>query len=423
MPKAHTYWPYTKAKRFAIKLGLRSSRRWRDYTAGRLPDLPQIPVEVPKHPEKAYTEWKGWEEWLGESFEGKREYVDYKKAKAFAQKLKLGSISQWRKHCKGELSGKKLPKVPKNIPTDPYIVYKKEFEGWAIFLGNPHKKRKTYFRPFEEARSFAIKLGLNGGRQWKRYCNGEMPHLPKLPNDISSAPHMYYKEWKSWPYFLGNPERNYVSYDKAKGAALKNGIKTQKQWRAFVGKKLPLSKMDLSLILPKSPDKIYKITGDWKGWGEFTGQPEKKPQRNVAIISYAKAKAFVIPLKLKNKREWFKYIKGEFPHLPKLIPGIPKSPISTYKIKEQSAGWGDFLGTGNVASVNKEFWSFERARTYVHRLKLNSVKEWCLYTKRKLVGKEVMPKNLPKEPRYVYKEKWKGYSDFLGTGRSWKKKS
>ncbi len=315
----------------------------------------------------------------------------------------------WKRRIKRQ----KIPKLPKNIPLYPDQTYKSEWEGWAIFLGNPHKKKKTYFRPYEEARAFASKLGLVSYTEWKIYCKGEMPQLPKLPNDISSAPQSYYKQWNGWPDWLGKPvvERNYVSYSKASEVAVKNGIKTRKEWQNFVEKKLPLSKVKLLLLLPKYPEKEYRKTKEWTSWCDFTGQPEKKQYRGKRW-TYTKARAFLKSLKIKSRRQWYQYVKGELPHLPSLPAEIPKSPVQSYKKKEWKS-WADFLGTKNKPKNRMKFWSYERAKSHVSKLNIKSVREWDLYTKGKLPGRDLKPEELPADPRRTYKEKWQGYPYFL----------
>ena len=50
------------------------------------------------------------------------------------QKLKLKNWGEWRKYCKGELTGK--PRKPDNIPAAPYTTYKdRGWSGCPDFLG------------------------------------------------------------------------------------------------------------------------------------------------------------------------------------------------------------------------------------------------------------------------------------------------
>jgi len=73
---------------------------------------------------------------------------------------------------------------------------------------------------------------------------------------------------------------------------------------------------------------------------------------------------------------------------------------------------GDFLGNGNIATVEKKYLSYEEARAFVHKLKLKNYPEWRIFTKTK-----EMPKDIPNSPITVYKGKgWKDCGDWLGNG-------
>jgi hypothetical protein len=55
--------------------------------------------------------------------------------------------------------------------------------------------------------------------------------------------------------------------------------------------------------------------------------------------------------------------------------------------------WGDWLGTGTIASFDREYRSFVEAREFVHSLHLKGQDEWFDYCKS---GKK--PQNLPLRP-------------------------
>ena len=57
------------------------------------------------------------------------------------------------------------------------------------------------------------------------------------------------------------------------------------------------------------------------------------------------------------------------------------------------------------------FFKFDKAKTYVHNLKLKNTKEWRVYSKTN------RPQFIPADPPSVYKNKFKSWSDFLGTGK------
>jgi len=63
---------------------------------------------------------------------------------------------------------------------------------------------------------------------------------------------------------------------------------------------------------------------------------------------------------------------------------------------------GDWLGTGNIASFDIDFLSFQDARRFVQKLGLKNQQEWYQYCKS---GKK--PKNIPVAPWHVYSKKRK----------------
>lgn len=94
---------------------------------------------------------------------------------------------------------------PSNLPFAPDYFYKnKGWDGWNDFLGNenefPYIKRKAY-RPYSEARAFAMTKNINGFAEWLEFCKEG-----KCPADIPHRPDIAYfrrGEWFSWREFLG----------------------------------------------------------------------------------------------------------------------------------------------------------------------------------------------------------------------------
>ncbi len=71
-----------------------------------------------------------------------------------------------------------------------------------------------------------------------------------------------------------------------------------------------------------------------------------------------------------------------------------------------------------VATYNRKFRSFEKARKYVHTLGLKNVEEW-----KKFKNSNKLPEDIPRGPQGVYENKgWTNWGDFLGTGYTYKKK-
>ncbi|NMJ87623.1 MAG: DUF559 domain-containing protein, partial [Thaumarchaeota archaeon] len=113
--------------------------------------------------------------------------------------------------------------------------------------------------------------------------------------------------------------------------------------------------------------------------------------------------------------EWKEYLEsGERPN------DIPSSPDSNYK-NNGWINWGDWLGTGSIATKNRVYLSFNEARDFTRSLNLRSQTEWQQYCKS---GKDGIPRlnDIPANPKRVYKnDGWKDYPDWLGIQvREWK---
>ena len=126
----------------------------------------------------------------------------------------------------------------------------------------------------------------------------------------------------------------------------------------------------------------------------------KKEYRN-----FEDAKKFVHSLKLKNKESWYNFAKTTNRPV-----DIPKEPRYQY-LKKGWKGWGDWLGTGRIATQLKQFKNFEEARTFSQKFCFKSIAEWKKYSKS---GKR--PKYIPSQPDKTYKNKgWISWGDWLGT--------
>jgi len=120
--------------------------------------------------------------------------------------------------------------------------------------------------------------------------------------------------------------------------------------------------------------------------------------------SFEEARDFSRSLKLKTFYDWVDYCKsGKRPN------DIPSAPNKNYKTKWKS--WGDWLGTGSVATFKRQYCSFQEARDFAHKLKLKGKSDWEKYC-----SSDKKPLNIPRNPYMVYKKDWKGWGDWLGTG-------
>ncbi len=89
--------------------------------------------------------------------------------------------------------------------------------------------------------------------------------------------------------------------------------------------------------------------------------------------SFEDAKEIIHLLKLKTQKEWQMFCSSG--KKPQDIPSIPNR---TYKNKGWTT-WGDWLGTGKIATQNIEYRSFKESRKFTRKLNLKTQKQWHEY--------------------------------------------
>ncbi len=249
---------------------------------------------------------------------------------------------------------------------------------------------KKEFRIFEESRKFVRELGLKDQKEWELYCKSS-----NRPKDIATRPDRVYKNqgWVSLGDWLGtrriaNQNKKYLSFVEAKKFAQSLGLKDQKEWHEYCksGKKPD--------NIPSTPERKYKK--DWISWGDFLGTGNISNRYKI-FCSFVEAKKFAQSLGLKGQKEWESYCKlGNIPN------HISPKPSHVYKNKGWIS-WGDFLGTGNISSMNKHqnYLAFEDARNIARKLsKKYNIKTWNDWKKAVKEGK--IPDNIPGRPEITY---------------------
>ena len=174
-------------------------------------------------------------------------------------------------------------------------------------------------------------------------------------------------------------------------------LKDVNEWRDWI--KTGARPVDI----PSNPNSTYKHDG-WQGYGHWLGTGTVAPQ-DKQFLPFKEALQYARSLKLKSKKEWKDWGKTGVRHAK-----MPFEPDKTYKHDEWQ-GYGHWLGTGNVASQDKQFLPFKKALLYVRTRKLKGVNEWRDWAK---TG--VRPANIPSSPERSYKhDGWQGYGHWLGT--------
>lgn len=385
------YLSFDEAKEKIQMFSLKSESEWRN-----LRHLGQKPADIPSAPESVYVKhgWSGYPDFLGYTSRI-AEYVKFEDARAFARTLRLKSRTEWHHYAR-------TIGLPKGIPLYFAQNYKDQgFVGVADFLGTDyvHANERTYW-PFEKARKYVRSLGLRNQTDWTNYLKSKDRNL-----NIHSRPAKQYKnDWVGLHDWLGTDyiatkKREYLEFEKCREIVVTFGLKSYDEWREFC--KTGQKPKDI----PTAANRIYKNKG-WISWAHFLGQKRKSNwEKSQSFASFQKARKITRSHKLSSGEKYRGFLKDN-----PQITNLPTHPNRVYRGKGW-AGWGDWLGTGRVATRERNYWNFQKARQYARSLNLNSMQEWVDLWDAGKTTKFIMRNP---ETSKTYKSDWKGAEDFLG---------
>ena len=299
---------FQTSKRFVHKLKIKSVKEWREYCKSG-----KKPKDIPAAPNNFYKKWKDWTDWLGT----KIEYWKFKKSREYVRKLKILDQDGWVKYYRSGKLPKEIPKIPWRYYKDEWISLG-DWLGTGV-VGSIQRSRM--YRSFEDAKKWAHQSGIQTAKEWKEhYRLGKIPKdIPGNP-DISYKKGLG-KKWKGWGDFLGtnriaNQNRKseyYRSFEKAVEWAHAQNLRDRNDWRKLCKSgKIPKD-------IPLAPHAVYKK--EWKGYGYWYGTMRKSthekewPPWKEAKPMYQK---LARKYKIKNMTDWRRFTKTHNEELLKL---------------------------------------------------------------------------------------------------------
>jgi len=274
---------------------------------------------------------------------------------------------------------------PFDIPLAPQAVYS-EFLGWADWLGSRGKPTHLEWRSFEEARAYVREHKLASSTEWRAWVKTQ-----RRPVDIPVSPDHIYPEFKNWGDWLGTQRKpryagEWRPFNQAREYVRNLALATSQDYRKWAkGSQRPAD-------IPATPHFAYS---EWVSWPDWLGNGNRG--RGDGYLAYEDGRAVVRAKGFRSSSQYLKWAKsGSKPH------NIPASPHSVYA---NWAGWADWLGP--------KWMDFLEARRWARGLGLKSAKEWYEYSR-----SHDRPTGIPSNPPMSYQEHWKGWEDWLAFDRS-----
>jgi superfamily II DNA or RNA helicase len=328
--------PFSEARAWTRGLGLNGTRDWKDYCAGRLPEMPPKPADVPSDPNRAYKGkgWTNWGDWLG------TRWLLFAEARNWVRGLGLRDQAEWKDYCAGRHPA--MPPKPADVPSDPNDVYMREgWIGWADWLGTATDSASMRaFRPFAEARAWVRVLGLRGVQDWKKYRAGRLNGKPAKPTDIPNNPEVVYKDrgWIDWRDWHGT---DWLPFTEARAWVRALGLQGLRDWQDYCAGRLR-GKPPKPMNIPSHPNLVYRGEG-WIGYPDWLGTGAIAPKLRT-YRPFTEAREWVRGLGLRSWKDWQDYCAGRLAGKPPKPADIPAAAELVYR----DAGWSgtrDWLGT------------------------------------------------------------------------------
>ena len=189
----------------------------------------------------------------------RKHWMPFEEARAFARSLHLRTHEDW-------IAWSKTDAKPKNIPANPYGVYKDcGWVSWLDWLGNDYLS-------YTEARDFVRKLHLRNQLEWQKWAFSS-----KRPRCIPTEPYIRYASsgWVDWHDWLRDARavrpstrrKVGLTYDEAKAKVQLFGMRTLADWQRRWRNGLSIEGV------PYAADIVYEEL--WESWEEFlTGDTE-----------------------------------------------------------------------------------------------------------------------------------------------------
>ena len=386
--KKTNWMPFEEARAFVQKAGIKTVAEFRKWI-----ESGNKPPNFPSSPYSYYRRyWVSWYHFFGieRKSRSRTDWMEFEEARAFIQKKGIKKYREFYEWIKSE------DRNP-NVPSNPRVVYKKDWVSWRHFFGTEGKERHLKdWMSYEEARAFVQKAGIKTYTEFR-----EWNKAGKRPSNFPANPHIIYAEdWKGWPHFFGTEgrkRRNWMSFEEAQALMQKEGIKTYtefKEWKR-AGKR-PAN-------FPGNPDIKYKK--EWVSWPHFFGTEGMKISRK-NWMSFAEAQALMQKEGIKTYTEFKEWKKAG-----KRPSNFPSNPAIKYK--KDWKGWPHFLGRearGGKKKVSYKQWmSYEEARAFMQKEGIKTLAEFKEWSKTK------RPPNFPSNPNATYEREWVSWSHFLGT--------
>jgi len=127
----------------------------------------QIPAGIPRNPNRDYSEFKGWPDFLGNNNIAAKDKIFYTYEECQSYLLNQGvdskeKFEKWRK-----------TKINDFVPSRPDVVYKKKWKSWGEFFKTGRVsdlEKHNSFLSYNDAKEFLKKFSFNNENEFYEWA-------------------------------------------------------------------------------------------------------------------------------------------------------------------------------------------------------------------------------------------------------------
>jgi hypothetical protein len=343
----------------------------------------------------------------------KEEFLDFNEAREFIRNVNLAGWEDWRQYSK--------TKRPNIIPSQPWLVYKKEWKSIGDWLGNKLARRSAYNRKYSVNENFF--------KEWS-YDMSYILGFWFADGCIYKSTFLL-SQHKNDKYILRNISK-VMEYDHKLVKRCDSNVreiriyseKIVKDIKSLGGKE----KKSLDVSFPNIPKEYFSdfVRGYFDGDGSVSVSKDgKRLYTSFTTASSKFAYGFFDSLKKnvgglnggvsEKKRDNGKYYNIWFSKNDAIrLRDFMYSSKSKLRLKRK---YNLLYSVGKISIMKKGLFSHDEAKKFVRGLKIKNSAEWSIYSK-----SNKRPCFIPSTPTRSYKNKgWISWKDFLGYDKIRKK--
>jgi hypothetical protein len=214
-----------------------------------------FPVFLPKAPNRVFSNWTNWYDFLGKN---KKIFLSFDECKKYLKEnYYIKNFNHFRKI---------QASLPEFIPKKPHITYSKEWCGWEDFLQYKFVRRYDYeYLSYDDAKKWIYEnLPDLTTAKYRQMVSDN-----KIPSFLPRKPEKFYKNFKFSDFLSFNkknkPKEFYLSYSESIKIVHTLNIKTNIEWRRWCK-----NKPNEFIRIPSSPSTVY--SDNWENWDVWLGK-------------------------------------------------------------------------------------------------------------------------------------------------------